>query len=463
MTKATSRRRLVTAVAITAAVAAATSSTTAWATPTLPPDPPVAQDDPVIFDTTAHPAFDWSMPERYDASWAAYRFSTGTYLPEFVTPKTWSIGLDACDSTAVHAITGYDFTVSQVGTAWTRTFTSKTCSTRYSALPALGAYRVRLSLTTDWGPNVGVSEQVSNGATLKDYLVVSMGDSLASGEGNPDVRGDYDPVGPDDPAEWKDSRCHRSALSGPALAARAVEKTDPHSSVTFVSVACSGAQIPDVSRRRYGGIVEQGDFTFPPQVEQVAKLVGPHALRGGRHISSLLLSAGVNDLYFSNVIRRCAKPWTDDGCVRMPDRRSNLAGLPTSYHRLAGEIAEQLPDTARVLVNNYPAHVFKNGGCGALRGISRSKGQAIARVGMELNRAVAAAIERHVGAPYRWKAVPDLDAPFSPHPYCGSSTWFTRLEWSLRHQGDVNGTAHPNGPGHRAFAGILGSALRGVL
>ena len=318
------------------------------------PDPPVVQDTPVIFDTTAHPAFDWSMPERYDASWAAYRFSTGTYLPEFVTPKTWSIRLDACDSKAVHAITGYNFTLSQVGTAWTRTFTSKTCSTRYSALPALGAYRVRLSLTTDWGPNVGVSEQVSNGATLKDYLVVSMGDSLASGEGNPDVRGDYDPVGSDDLAEWKDSRCHRSALSGPALAARAVEKADPHSSVTFVSVACSGAQIPDVSRRRYRGIVKQGDFTFPPQVEQVAKLVGPHALRGGRHISSLLLSAGVNDLYFSNVIRRCAKPWTGVECVRMADRRSNLAGLPASYHRLAGELAEQLPDTARVLVNNYP-------------------------------------------------------------------------------------------------------------
>ena len=315
-----------------------------------------------VQDTLGHLRHDRAPGVRLEHAGAVRRELGGEssspparHLPEFVTPKTWSIRLDARDSKAVHAITGYNFTLSQVGTAWTRTFTSKTCSTRYSALPALGAYASASRSTTDWDPNVGVSEQVSNGATLKDYLVVSMGDSLASGEGNPDVRGDYDPVGSDDPAEWKDSRCHRSALGGPALAARAVEKADPHSSVTFVSVACSGAQIPDVSRRRYGGIVKQGDFTFPPQVEQVAKLVGPHALRGGRHISSLLLSAGVNDLYFSNVIRRCANPLTGVECVRMADRRSNLAGLPASYHRLAGELAEQLPDTARVLVEQLPA------------------------------------------------------------------------------------------------------------
>jgi RES domain-containing protein len=454
MTSSPSWRRLATVV-VAAAVTVTTTATATSAAPTAPDDP--------IFDTDAHPAFDWSMPERYDASWAAYRFSSGTYRPAFVTPSSWSIRLDACDSTAVRRITGYVFTISRVGTAWTRTFTSRTCATRYDALPALGAYDVRLSLTTDWAPSVGVSGQVRKGATLKDFLIVSMGDSLASGEGNPDVRGDYDPVGPDRLARWKDKRCHRSALSGPALAARAIEKADPHSSVSFISVACSGARIPHVSHWTYEGIVGERGFRFPSQVKQVANLVGPESSRGGRRISAILLSAGVNDLYFSGVIRRCAKLWTGDGCVRWGDRTNNLAGLPASYHRLAREISTQLPDTARVLVNNYPAHVFKNGACGVLRGITQSKGQEIASVGELLNRAVTTAIRRHVGAPYRWKAVPDLDAPFTPHPYCGSSTWFTRLEWSLRRQGDVNGTAHPNGPGHRAYAGILRGALQSVI
>ncbi len=232
--------------------------------------------------------------------------------------------------------------------------------------------------------------------------------------------------------------------------------------MTFVSVACSGAKIGNVSHQGYDGM-KPGTFRYPPQVNQVATLVGPRSLRGGRRIDALLMSAGVNDLYFSNLIERCAKFWTGDGCVRMADRNANLAGLPASYRRLASEIARQLPNTARVLVNNYPAHLFKDGACGALRGIWRSKGQAIARVGVRLNRAIGTAVRANAAEPYRWRAVADLDAPFFSHPYCGSDTWFTRLEWSMRNQGNKDGTAHPNGPGHQAYAGILGAALRGVL
>ncbi|CUR61880.1 exported hypothetical protein [metagenome] len=452
MNRTPSWRRIAIAILL-AASAVFTGGTVATA------DPPVfTAADPPIFDTDAHPAFDWSMPERYDASWAAYRFSTGTYLPEFVTPSAWSIRLDACESTAVHRITAYVFTISQVGTSWTRTFSSGTCLTRYDALPALGAYDVRLTLQTDWGLNVGVSGQVRNTATLKDYLLVSMGDSLASGEGNPDVRAEEGTA-----VQWKDKRCHRSALSGPALAAKAIEVADPHTSVTFVSVACSGARIPHVSQWNYDGISPQAGFRYPPQVKQVADLVGPDSSRGGRRISAISLSAGVNDMFFSGVIERCAKFWTGTSCIRWPDRQANLAGLPASYHRLAFEIARQLPDTGRVMVNNYPAHVFNEGGCGVLTGLTVSEGRAIADVGELLNDAIAVAIRRHVDPPYRWKAVRDLDGPFTPHPYCGSSTWFTRLEWSQRHQGDRNGTAHPNGPGHRAYAEILRGSLQGVI
>ncbi|MBW9205736.1 hypothetical protein KV097_07230 [Mumia sp. zg.B17] len=453
MTISSQWRRIVT-IAVAAAVTFTTASTAISAAPSVPGDQPV-------LDTDAHPKFSWSMPERYDASWAAYRAATGTYRPGFVTPAAWSIRLDACDSTAIRQITGYVFRINKVGSTWSRTFRSRTCKARYDALPSLGRYDVRLSLNTNWRPSVGVSRQVHELATLKDHLIVSMGDSLASGEGNPDVRGDYG-ARPPKAAVWRDRRCHRSARSGPARAARAVERADAHSSVTFISVACSGAKIRHVSHRRYSGIAGAG-FLFPPQVKQVADLVGPQSTRGGRRINAILMSAGVNDLYFSGVIRRCAKFWTGTSCLRMPDRRSNLAGLPASYHHLAREIAAQLPNTARVLVNNYPAYVFKNGGCGALRGITSSKGKAIARLGVTLNKSIATATRRHLNAPYRWRAVPDLTAPFKPHPYCGGSTWFTRFEWSLRRQGDLNGTAHPNGPGHRAYRDILNSALQGVL
>jgi len=44
-------------------------------------------------------------------------------------------------------------------------------------------------------------------------------------------------------AVWQDQRCDRSGYSGPAQAALALEAADPHTSVTFISFACSGASL----------------------------------------------------------------------------------------------------------------------------------------------------------------------------------------------------------------------------
>lgn len=453
----TSIRRFTTAAV--AVLVAGSPSVAAAAPPDPAPAPPVDLTPGLWLDMDAKPALKWSMPDRYQGSWNAYRFSTGTYATDFVNPVHWAINLDACGSRAVRRITGYAFTITQVGTGWNATFTSKQCSTTYRALPALGRYKVSLVLNTDWGVDVGVSRPLATTVTLRDLLVVSMGDSLASGEGNPDKR-----AGDDGPARWKDSRCHRSALSGPARAAQRLEESDPHTSVTFLSVACSGAKIADVSHRRYGGIDPQTDFTYPAQVAQVAALVGPQSAHSGRPIDALLVSAGVNDLYFSNVIKRCALPSPlGRNCVRWPDRNANLAGLPASYHRLALEIRKQLPTTEKVLLNDYPAYVFKNGGCGKLRGLSKSEGAEMAKVGLKLNSAIANAVARHSSTLYDWRRLPPLTAAFLPHPYCGDSTWFTRLEWSQRNQGDENGTAHPNGPGHRRFATSVHQALAPLL
>lgn len=79
-------------------------------------------------------------------------------------------------------------------------------------------------------------------------LIVSLGDSYGSGEGNPDLHQIFDPR-PESffqvhrPTQWVDKRCHRSATAGPAEAARRLEASDPKTSVTFLSFACSGATI----------------------------------------------------------------------------------------------------------------------------------------------------------------------------------------------------------------------------
>ena len=74
--------------------------------------------------------------------------------------------------------------------------------------PREGTYGVTLRSTLN-GREVMHSGQV----TVRNWLIVVLGDSVASGEGNPDVPGARG-------ARWQDRRCHRSANAGVAIAAR---------------------------------------------------------------------------------------------------------------------------------------------------------------------------------------------------------------------------------------------------
>ena len=110
-------------------------------------------------------------------------------------------------------------------------------------------------------------------ARVTDLFVVGMGDSFASGEGNPDVPvrfspdrtadygisanntplngypariGDWKAIGDkafiEENARWLDQACHRSLYSHQLRAALQLSVEDPHRAVTFVGVACSGAE-----------------------------------------------------------------------------------------------------------------------------------------------------------------------------------------------------------------------------
>ncbi|MCH7388249.1 hypothetical protein MMO39_13230 [Acinetobacter modestus] len=97
-------------------------------------------------------------------------------------------------------------------------------------------------------------------------LIISLGDSFASGEGNPDhptkfnnwsaksLQHDWalDPQSQWAPskaiqksAEWLDAPCHRSLLSWPTIAALHEALNNKHSVVQFASFACSGAEAYD--------------------------------------------------------------------------------------------------------------------------------------------------------------------------------------------------------------------------
>jgi len=121
---------------------------------------------------------------------------------------------------------------------------------------------------------------------IEERLIVAMGDSFASGEGNPDHPAILRPLpasqdwfvkenGKDfiaQDAAWWDQACHRSLLSWPALAALKQAVEDPHGVVQFASFACSGAEV-------YDGILRaQID---PPGIEEDGRS-SEQGLSGGR-------------------------------------------------------------------------------------------------------------------------------------------------------------------------------------
>lgn len=444
--------------------------------------PPV---DQVILDLDAHPVLNWSVPDRWDASWQAWNSTTG-YDQNVINPTSWAITLDGCASTSKYAVTGYTFTIAQIGTAWTQTQTTPTCKLVLQSLPARGSYRASLTMRTR-GAVDGVSSPVTRTTAVKDYLIVSMGDSLASGEGNPDVPGsysysvdiDYDDwpeisVQTNKAATWKDERCHRSAKSGPSLAAKAFEDASPYTSVTFVSVACSGAEVRHLISDSYAGQVPVGSTTEPPQIQAVAQLVGPRAANGPRPIDALLVSAGINNLGFASIINRCATnnnfSSSHTGCVYADNLQTKIDDLTRQYAYLALSLAVGLPNTREVYLSNYPAQVFRGGGCGALGGspggvhvpglgIDTDEVAKMNTAGSALNSSIATAASTFRSDPYQWNRIPDLTAPFRLHAYCDSDSWFNTLEHSAKTQGDINGTAHPNAAGHARYASILRSTI----
>ena len=184
---------------------------------------------------------------------------------------------------------------------------------------------------------VGGREIANTTATVTDLLIVAMGDSFASGEGNPDVpvrfsrerRADYgfgpgsEPltgyparVGPwraigdsafiRNNARWIDQACHRSLYSHQLRAALQLAVEDPHRAVTFVGYACSGAEIVDGLFRRYKG---HEWVPNPPDVSQLSAIAqaqcGPHRAEGQEMPEAYHMRGRIPELRGGLVLRRC--------------------------------------------------------------------------------------------------------------------------------------------------------------
>lgn len=232
-------------------------------------------------------------------------------------------------------------------------------------VPYPGGLQVRVEIG---GVLVGSTE-----IKVSDILVVGIGDSFGSGEGNPDVPVRFssertisyggssddlsgyparvgawkqvgDPAFVEGNAHWLDQACHRSLYSYQLRAALQLAVEDPHRAVTYAGFACSGAEVTWGLFLRYKG---NEWVPNPPDLSQISaaadaqcgkgdapKVDMPEAfhmhgvipeLQGGlmlskcpadkaRKIDLLMVSVGGNDIGFARLVANAVL--RDDALVR---------------------------------------------------------------------------------------------------------------------------------------------------
>ncbi|EMH74111.1 hypothetical protein EHI8A_184120 [Entamoeba histolytica HM-1:IMSS-B] len=196
---------------------------------------------------------------------------------------------------------------------------------------------------------------------VTDRLVLGLGDSYASGEGNPDIPTipsksglryisnnmeykfsaarwlQHPEIWVQKDAEWLDKQCHRSMLSQHVLAGLRLASFSKHETLTLLPLACSGAEILDgiliPQKRPPGG----GDYVSDSQLNTAVKSLcrsgksasKPFVFYRGftgssemkkvkaniyicdgeiRRPDAILLSVGGNDVGFAPVLKWASTP-----------------------------------------------------------------------------------------------------------------------------------------------------------
>ncbi len=306
--------------------------------------------------------------------------------------------------------------------------------------------------------------------------IVSIGDSVASGEGNPAREG----------RKWENRPCHRSATSGQTFAAEEARRDRPE--VGLFNLSCSGATIDKGILGPYKGIEPA---LFRPGRAQIERLRDLAAVTEDG-IAAVLVSIGANDVGFVKIVKFCTVvpdcrqrrfnpdfPLVEGGPKRPTLEQwvdGRLAELPERYARLA-EALDPLVEDNRVIIVEYfdPTTAADGSDCTMLFGGVKPAESRWARehVLAQLNERIEAAAEEH-----GWRVVTGVAESFRGHGLCaGKRRWVRTLGEGLTGTpiplggqgvdlgqilaviGSTAGTLHPNEAGHRQIALLIGPVL----
>jgi lysophospholipase L1-like esterase len=280
--------------------------------------------------------------------------------------------------------------------------------------------RVRYGRTTVVTADVSSSEgsqRVFTEIAVRDIFIAGLGDSVASGEGNPDrpialsdegfcfrsylgtaaaqyyrpsragYKGGRACEAPDllsvwqrQSALWSNPACHRSLYSYQTRTALALAVRYPHIAVTYLPLACTGATIADGlfgSQRardclpsKSGSGACQG--TVNGQLAELRDaLTAAKRRQPDRKLDLVLLSVGANDIYFSGLV---ADVIVDNATERALFRRSGVMAsvddarsamtrdLPQGFAKLREALKPLVGDLSRVVYTSYANPTVANGG-----------------------------------------------------------------------------------------------------
>jgi len=248
-------------------------------------------------------------------------------------------------------------------------------------------------------------QRLATEIVVRDILIAGLGDSIASGEGNPDrpialsdegfcfrsylvgtqyyrpsragYKGGRACEAPDSlqvwqrqSALWFNSACHRSLYSYQTRTALALAVQYPHIAVTYLPLACTGASIPDGlfggQRARECPPIKSGakcSGTVNAQLTELREALGAARRRQpDRQLDLILLSIGANDINFSGLV---ADVIVDNPTERVLFRRSGVMGsvedsraaltreLPQSFGKLREALRPLVGDMSHVVYVSY--------------------------------------------------------------------------------------------------------------
>ncbi|MDB5620243.1 hypothetical protein [Tardiphaga sp.] len=278
------------------------------------------------------------------------------------------------------------------------------------------AYGKRTVAIVDVTSGAEAPVRVSTEIAVRDVLIAGLGDSIASGEGNPDR-----PVALSDEgfcfrsyigsdvgqfyrpsragfkggracetydslqawqaqgAQWLSSPCHRSLYSYQTRTALAMAVQYPHIAVTYLPLACSGATIAEglLGKQQAKECLTtktatncQGSVNAQ-MIELREAMAAARKRQPNRKLDLVLLSVGANDIGFSNLV---ADVIVDNDTERALFKRSGILGsvddsrsaltrdLPAGFGKLREALKPMLSgDLSHVIFTAYANPTFSNG------------------------------------------------------------------------------------------------------